>query len=84
MDEDRVMKIADFGLARNIHEEDYYRKTTDVRIYQCPCEFCYVIFPDNFLFCFQIWCFLFQGRLPVKWMALEALIDRVYTTQSDV
>lgn len=30
VDEDRVMKIADFGLARNVHEDDYYRKTTDV------------------------------------------------------
>ena len=28
-------------------------------------------------------CFL-QGLLPVKWMALEALFDHVYTTQSDV
>lgn len=25
-----------------------------------------------------------QGRLPVKWMAPEALFDRVYTHQSDV
>ncbi|XP_076677141.1 fibroblast growth factor receptor homolog 1 isoform X1 [Andrena cerasifolii] len=48
-----VLKIADFGLARDIHCHDYYRKTTD-------------------------------GRLPVKWMAPEALFDRVYTTQSDV
>eukprot|EP00795_Rhopilema_esculentum_P012450 gene12450-3119_t len=24
------------------------------------------------------------GRLPVKWLAIEALFDRVYTTQSDV
>lgn len=51
--EDYVLKIADFGLARDIHCHDYYRKTTD-------------------------------GRLPVKWMAPEALFDRVYTTQSDV
>lgn len=51
--EDNTMKIADFGLARDVHQVDYYRKTTD-------------------------------GRLPVKWMALEALFDRVYTTQSDV
>lgn len=28
------MKIADFGLARNIREDDYYRKTTDVRMRQ--------------------------------------------------
>ena len=27
---------------------------------------------------------LTQGRLPVKWLAIEALFDRVYTTQSDV
>lgn len=51
--EDNTMKIADFGLARDVHQIDYYRKTTD-------------------------------GRLPVKWMAIEALFDRVYTTQSDV
>ena len=25
-----------------------------------------------------------QGRLPIKWLAIEALFDRVYTTQSDV
>ncbi|XP_058803774.1 fibroblast growth factor receptor homolog 1-like [Phymastichus coffea] len=48
-----VVKIADFGLARDVHCHDYYRKTTD-------------------------------GRLPVKWMAPEALFSRVYTSQSDV
>lgn len=51
--DDFVMKIADFGLARDVHHFDYYKKTTD-------------------------------GRLPVKWMAPEALFDRVYTAQSDV
>lgn len=29
-------------------------------------------------------CVCPQGRLPVKWMAPEALFDRVYTHQSDV
>uniref|UniRef100_A0A673HCZ9 Fibroblast growth factor receptor n=1 Tax=Sinocyclocheilus rhinocerous TaxID=307959 RepID=A0A673HCZ9_9TELE len=51
--EDNVMKIADFGLARDVHHIDYYKKTTN-------------------------------GRLPVKWMAPEALFDRIYTHQSDV
>ncbi|XP_057212111.1 fibroblast growth factor receptor 1-A isoform X1 [Triplophysa rosa] len=51
--EDNVMKIADFGLARDIHHIDYYKKTTN-------------------------------GRLPVKWMAPEALFDRIYAHQSDV
>ena len=27
---DWTMKIADFGLSRNIHDRDYYRKLTDV------------------------------------------------------
>lgn len=30
MTEDNVMKIADFGLARDIHHIDYYKKTTNV------------------------------------------------------
>ena len=30
--EDYIMKIADFGLARNVREADYYRKTTDVSL----------------------------------------------------
>ncbi|XP_071793645.1 fibroblast growth factor receptor-like isoform X3 [Asterias amurensis] len=51
--DDYIMKIADFGLARDVHYIDFYKKTTD-------------------------------GRLPVKWMAPEALFDRVFTTQSDV
>ncbi|XP_078508908.1 fibroblast growth factor receptor 4 isoform X1 [Lissotriton helveticus] len=50
---ENVMKIADFGLARGVHDIDYYKKTSN-------------------------------GRLPVKWMAPEALFDRVYTHQSDV
>ncbi|XP_052541096.1 fibroblast growth factor receptor 4 isoform X3 [Tympanuchus pallidicinctus] len=50
---ENVMKIADFGLARDVHDIDYYKKTSN-------------------------------GRLPVKWMAPEALFDRVYTHQSDV
>nr|QWT43346.1 fibroblast growth factor receptor 1 [Alitta virens] len=51
--EDCILKIADFGLTRNIPNHDYYKKTTD-------------------------------GRLPVKWMAPEALFDRKYTSKSDV
>lgn len=51
--EDYVLKIADFGLTRNLTNVDYYKKTGD-------------------------------GRLPVKWMAPEALFDRRYTSKSDV
>jgi len=51
--EEKVLKIADFGLARDVEHMDYYRKTT-------------------------------EGRLPVKWMAPEALFESKYTSQSDV
>ncbi|XP_077593604.1 fibroblast growth factor receptor 1-A-like isoform X2 [Stigmatopora nigra] len=58
--EELVMKIADFGLARDVRRADYYKKTTNVIRTSSP------------------------GPLPVKWMAPEALFDRVYTHQSDV
>lgn len=32
MTEDNVMKIADFGLARGVHQIDYYKKTTNVSL----------------------------------------------------
>ena len=51
--ENYVMKISDFGLARDIYQDDLYVKTT-------------------------------TGLLPVKWMAMESLFDRVYTIKSDV
>ncbi|XP_065214442.1 fibroblast growth factor receptor homolog 1-like [Planococcus citri] len=50
---DYTMKVADFGLARDIRDKEYYRKET-------------------------------KGRLPVKWMAPEALGHGYYSTQSDV
>ncbi|XP_065223750.1 plexin-A2-like [Planococcus citri] len=48
-----TLKVADFGLARDIRNKEYYRKET-------------------------------KGRLPLKWMAPEALIHGLYSTQSDV
>lgn len=73
-----VMKIADFGLARDVHDIDYYKKTSNVsgapgRGAQGP--------PARAELSRGL---LSQGRLPVKWMAPEALFDRVYTHQSDV
>ena len=51
--EDYVMKVSDFGLARDITNDDIYLKQT-------------------------------SGRLPVKWMAPESLLDKMYTSMSDV
>ncbi|KAK2848976.1 hypothetical protein Q5P01_008810 [Channa striata] len=51
--ENNVVKICDFGLARDIYKDpDYVRKG--------------------------------DARLPLKWMAPEAIFDKIYTTQSDV
>lgn len=54
LDENLVVKIADFGLSRDIYESDYYSS-------------------DNM-----------RTKLPVKWMALESLETRVYSTKTDV
>lgn len=50
---DRTLKIADFGLSRDVYQENQYKQKG-------------------------------SGKLPVKWMALESLMDRIYTSQSDV
>ena len=36
---------------------------------------------ENAIFCFYS---ALQGVLPMRWMALESLLDDVYTTESDV
>ncbi|CAL8356421.1 unnamed protein product [Merluccius merluccius] len=51
--ENNVVKICDFGLARDVYKDpDYVRKG--------------------------------DARLPLKWMAPEAIFDKIYTTQCDV
>ena len=51
--QDNVVKICDFGLAKDIYKTNNYQKTSD-------------------------------GPLPVKWLAVECLRDRIFSTQSDV
>lgn len=50
---DNVVKICDFGLAKDIYKTSNYQKKSD-------------------------------GPLPVKWLAIECIRDRVFSTQSDV
>ncbi|XP_062606193.1 vascular endothelial growth factor receptor 3-like, partial [Saccostrea cucullata] len=51
--EDNIVKICDFGLAKDLYNNPEYLKKTD-------------------------------GPVPVKWMAIESLTHRLYTTKSDV
>ena len=53
VDESLNIKVADFGLARDIYVADYYRHQRN-------------------------------GKIPVKWMAPEALNDKISNQKTDV
>ena len=48
--EEYVLKIADFGLTRNLQQFDYYRKTTDVSMNSVCLSVCLSLFPSQTLF----------------------------------
>ncbi|XP_055957203.1 ephrin type-A receptor 3 isoform X2 [Patella vulgata] len=53
LDHNKVVKVCDFGLSRDIYNDNEYKKLTN-------------------------------GKLPLKWMAIESLRDRIFTTSTDV
>ena len=50
-----VVKIADFGLSRDIYETDYYTPVKGK-----------------------------NQAMPIRWMAVESMVDGRYTSKSDV
>lgn len=74
------MKISDFGLSRDVYEEDSYVKRSKVKKTKTRIRHFTVFSVKSIGFPL----FVFQGRIPVKWMAIESLFDHIYTTQSDV
>ena len=78
-------KVTDFGMARNVQQEDIYTKQSRVRV-STELQFfaVYRIRIIIFLVSISIILFYKKGRLPVKWTAYEALLYGTYTTQSDV
>ena len=53
MDEHHSIRVADFGLAKDVYSSEYYRADK-------------------------------QTLLPVKWMALESILDQFFDEKTDV
>lgn len=83
-------KVTDFGMARNTRSKDIYERTSEVsrkeriRNKQSKEE----LYNYELIFTMYIYLTIFrnflQGRLPLKWTALESLEYGRYTTKSDV
>ena len=78
-------KVTDFGMARNVQQDDIYTKRSRVRdSKELHLSHVHRICIFTFLVLISIILFPKKGRLPVKWTAYEALLYGTYTTQSDV
>ena len=74
--DDGVAKVADFGMSRNMYYEGNYQKTSQVSSSSHLSNVGLSIYAAPSL--------RKQGLMPVKWMAIESLTDRIFSTQSDV
>ncbi len=85
---DRLVKIGDFGLARDIDNDSNYVVRGNV------CEMMLIlhdslvakfwIFSHHFSHVTWVTFAVCQVRLPVKWMAPESTFQGIYTIKSDV
>lgn len=81
------VKITDFGLAKllSADEKEYHADGGKV---SCCLFFIRLILMNRFLVLLDIYCIDFTSvcllQVPIKWMALESILHRTYTHQSDV
>lgn len=78
LSENSVVKICDFGLARDVYKDPDYVRKGDVSLSRRS------ITRSSSTGVTRDSPLSLQARLPLKWMAPETIFDRVYTTQSDV
>lgn len=71
----------DFGMTRDIYETDYYRKGGKGAYYSNQSL---IVIDNLLLIANDMYCLVFVGLLPVRWMAPESLKDGVFTSPSDV
>jgi serine/threonine protein kinase len=74
--DDGVAKVADFGMSRNMYYEGNYQNSSQESREKNKAV------QSNSFNLIEILVF-FKGLMPVKWMAIESLTDRVFSTQSD-
>lgn len=78
----KIVKICDFGLARDImHDNNYVSKGS----VSCPLAHTSIaVESQTTVSRLNTVSFVLQTFLPVKWMAPESIFDNLYTSLSDV
>ena len=75
--ENEILKICDFGMAKDVRYVDYFRREAPVM--NAVEELMLILRSEDYCFVFVL-----QGLLPVKWMSPESIFDKLYTQASDV
>lgn len=80
----KIVKICDFGLARDIMHDNNYVSKGSVSLWSCISLYLVCVVAVGLHVWLIISSLQSQTFLPVKWMAPESIFDNLYTTLSDV